>query len=522
MNAEADAVKIRGEPLGLGELTSARAVAPPSAIARPGVVATPRALVTPRTDWLQPMRTDWPTAVCRRLERSSVVVRVLVAEVLGSAPREAGACMLVTGDAIEGTIGGGNLEWRAIEAARGLLTRDVGQPVARLHRLTLGPDLAQCCGGVVQLWIERFTRADLPMLRRAAVAANAGAPASVVMTLSAAEVTRALVRDGDGCAEAALAASDASTNAPSARASRALVSGRDACTEGEAFPRERGARPLAAFEASTSAPSAGALPGGVRGRASRDGRVRLTSSGDGRVTLIERIDVARTPVFLYGAGHVGQALVRMLAELPLRVTWVDSRADLLPHTLPDNVAALSAPLDAAMSAPSTARHLVMTHDHALDYELCRAILMRNQFAALGLIGSESKAARFRSRLKREGVAPERIARLVCPIGLTDIRSKSPAAIAIGIAAQLLRDNAESESAGEADSRGAPSAVLVDDIGSRGSASREGRSQDASGLDGGWFDATSSDITSLGSASRDATHGDDCSPDHCSSCHRTHR
>jgi xanthine dehydrogenase accessory factor len=167
--------------------------------------------------------------------------------------------------------------------------------------------------------------------------------------------------------------------------------------------------------------------------------VRVTSSDDGRVTLIERIDVARTPVWLYGAGHVGQALVRTLAELPFHVTWVDSRADLFPHTLPDNVTVLSAPFDAAISAPSDARHLVMTHDHALDYELCRAILTRNEFAGLGLIGSESKAARFRSRLKRDGVATERIARLVCPIGLTDIPSKSPAAIAIGIAAQLLRE-----------------------------------------------------------------------------------
>jgi xanthine dehydrogenase accessory factor len=80
----------------------------------------------------------------------------------------------------------------------------------------------------------------------------------------------------------------------------------------------------------------------------------------------------------------------------------------------------------------------MTHDHALDYTLCRAILNRGEFAWLGLIGSHSKGARFRSRLAREGFAPETIARLVSPIGVGAVESKWPAAIAIAVAAQLLQ------------------------------------------------------------------------------------
>jgi xanthine dehydrogenase accessory factor len=241
------------------------------------------------------------------------------------------------------------------------------------------------------------------------------------------------------------------------------------------------------------------MAAGGRPSASRDGRVRLTSSSDGRITLIERIDVARTPVWLYGAGHVGQALVRTLAELPYDVTWVDPRADLFPQTLPGNVTVLSAPLDAAISAPPAARHLVMTHDHALDYELCRAIVARHEFATLGLIGSESKAARFRSRLKRDGIALERIARLVCPIGLTDIRSKSPAAIAIGIAAQLLRET------GEAESTRATRAAADD---------RDLNGGDAAGRDAISLNASSRELSSSGA--------DDCNADRCSSCQRTHR
>jgi xanthine dehydrogenase accessory factor len=501
MNAKADAVKIRSD------LARSRAVEMPNAVARStalpagDAIARSTSFPGPRSNWLQPMHTDWPTAVCRRLERSSVVVRVLVAEVLGSAPREVGACMLVSGEEIEGTIGGGNLEWRAIEAARALLTRDGAAPAARLERLTLGRELAQCCGGVVQLWIERFTRADLPVLRRAAVAANASGPSSMTTQLSATRVTRALVRNGDACAEGGLAA-DLSASAPSVPVTRALVRNGDVCAEGG----------LAAANA-----SAGAPPRGAEGRAAR---VRLTSSADGRITLIERIDVARTQLWLYGAGHVGQALVRTLAELPFHVTWVDSRADLFPHTLPDNVTPLSAPLDAAISAPSGARHIVMTHDHALDYELCRTILARNEFAALGLIGSASKAARFRSRLKRDGIAPERIARLVCPIGLAHIRSKSPAAIAIGIAAQLLRETNEAESTGDAASMGEVTstaercAVADHDAGAVPDRVAGAVADCAAGADD-----TAGRTADSGTARNDPN---DCSADSCSSCQRTHR
>jgi xanthine dehydrogenase accessory factor len=90
------------------------------------------------------------------------------------------------------------------------------------------------------------------------------------------------------------------------------------------------------------------------------------------------------------------------------------------------------------AAPSGARYVVLTHSHALDYALCRAILARGDFAWLGLIGSKSKAARFRLRLSRDGLSGESIARLVCPIGIGGIASKWPAAIAVGVAAQLMQ------------------------------------------------------------------------------------
>jgi xanthine dehydrogenase accessory factor len=96
------------------------------------------------------------------------------------------------------------------------------------------------------------------------------------------------------------------------------------------------------------------------------------------------------------------------------------------------------PVAGIATAPAGAHFLVLTHSHPLDYALCRNILDRDDFAWLGLIGSESKAARFRARLGRDGLTAERIARLVCPIGMSGIVSKWPAAIAVGVAAQLLQ------------------------------------------------------------------------------------
>lgn len=272
--------------------------------------------------WLRPMRVDWPRALCGILEKSnSPVVRVAIAQTRGSAPREPGACMLVSQDHIEGTIGGGHLEWEALRAAVELL-EDVDGPAVRVWSVILGRELSQCCGGSVQLRLERFTRADLPFLRS--------------------------------------------------------VSG-------------------------------------------------VVSKG-------------RPVLWLYGAGHVGQALIRVMSDLPCGITWVDSRAHLLPSDLPENIHTLNVPepVNSVATAPANACHVVMTHDHALDYTLCRAILNRGDFTWLGLIGSRSKGARFRSRLLRDGVAPDRVARLVSPIGVGAAESKLPAAIAIAVAAQLLQ------------------------------------------------------------------------------------
>ena len=135
-------------------------------------------------------------------------------------------------------------------------------------------------------------------------------------------------------------------------------------------------------------------------------------------TLVSRVDVSPWRVWLFGAGHVGEAVARVLATLPLQLTWVDARADRFPAALPANVEVLESdsPAHEVRAIPSGADVLVMTHSHALDFDVCVALLAREDLGAVGVIGSATKAASFRARLARRGVAPGRIARLRCPIG----------------------------------------------------------------------------------------------------------
>jgi xanthine dehydrogenase accessory factor len=144
---------------------------------------------------------------------------------------------------------------------------------------------------------------------------------------------------------------------------------------------------------------------------------------------------------LYGAGHVGRAIVRALADIDCRVTWIDEREDEFPPgPLPPQVECVGAePVEAEVdAAPPGAFVLVLTHSHDLDLRITEAVLRRGDFGFLGLIGSATKRARFLHRLERRGVAPAALARLTCPIGVPGITGKQPAVIAAAVVAQLLQ------------------------------------------------------------------------------------
>lgn len=157
--------------------------------------------------------------------------------------------------------------------------------------------------------------------------------------------------------------------------------------------------------------------------------------------LVEPVSEPDRQVWVWGAGHVGRALVSVLAPLPgIAVTWVDVAAERFPDAVPQGVTVVPAsdPAMVADHAPAGAEHLILTYSHALDLELCHRLLNRG-FRSCGLIGSATKWARFRSRLKALGHEPAAISGIRCPIGDPTL-GKHPQAIAVGVAAEILKSS----------------------------------------------------------------------------------
>ncbi len=329
----------------------------------------------------------WVHAALDLIDRGESCVLVTVAQTRGSTPREAGTKMLVWSDGIAGTVGGGHLEFKAIATARALLGH-ADAPLAQIGHFSLGPQLAQCCGGGAALLFETLSGRATSWLRTWAEMESAGTECVVITNLGSVAGAKTFVEPSSplwSCVPAAVAERAKSTPA-----------GGDRCAIVEM----------------------------------RDG------SG---CYVVERIRPLFDHLYLFGAGHVGKAVVRALQGLPFRISWIDGRDDVFPDDLPPHVRAVqtAAPPREVDTAPAGTFFLVMTHSHPLDLEICARALQRNDVAYLGLIGSETKRARFAGRLRAIGIPPQALARLTCPIGIPGIAGKAPAVIAASVAAQLL-------------------------------------------------------------------------------------
>jgi xanthine dehydrogenase accessory factor len=289
------------------------------------------------------------------VEAEGAAALVSVVETKGSSPREAGARMVVRpSGGFHGSIGGGELERQALEAAEVALS--AGRGPASRRTVALGPELGQCCGGRVVWAIETFDARDAAALA----------------------VLRGAEREGPFFTLARLT--------PEGRVERRL--GQDAAPEG-----------------------------GWR----------------------ESFGEPTSPVWLYGAGHVGRALALALAPLPFAVRWIDPRPEAFPERTPPNVQPVVAadPPAELSQAPDGTLVVVMTHSHALDLAIVAEALSQGRFPYVGLIGSATKRARFVSQLHAAGLHEANVARLICPIGVPGVEGKEPAVIAAAVAAQLL-------------------------------------------------------------------------------------
>ncbi|MDM7861342.1 xanthine dehydrogenase accessory protein XdhC [Alteromonas sp. ASW11-36] len=246
----------------------------------------------------------WSQAIAQLEREGTDYVIATVLGTSGSTPRASGTKMVITGEHIFDTLGGGHLEFKVIEKARSLLTQ--GEPAQALEQFHLAANLGQCCGG-----------------------------AAVVM-----------------------------------------------------------------FEV--------------------------------MVSEHMQLDV-------YGAGHVAQALIPILAQLPIRIRWIDNRADVFPANIPANVTKVvdDEPVEVAKRAKAGSAYLILTHNHHLDFELVCAILKRNDALWLGVIGSATKAKRFRHRLAHRDFSPAQIETMICPVGVPNVAGKLPMEVAVSIAGQVI-------------------------------------------------------------------------------------
>ena len=334
------------------------------------------------------------SALATALAAKGRVARVVIAAVEGSSPREVGASMLVFADGQSGTIGGGALEYEAALRARVLLAgspptpslphgggREPVAPVIMGHasgKAPPSPPVGEGWGGGARV-------------ERVALGPSLGQCCGGAVTLWT-EVFEAVP---EAVPEA--------------------VAG--------VVARGPGDMPLAVKRVLAAARGQGVRP----------------SPGLVAGWLMEPVAEAERQVWVWGAGHVGRALVNVLAPLPgIAVTWVDVSAERFPEGVPEGVTVVPAsdPAMVADHASVDAEHLVLTFSHALDLELCHRLLLRG-FRSCGLIGSATKWARFRSRLRALGHGAEAVSRIRCPIGDPAL-GKHPQAIAIGVVAEMLR------------------------------------------------------------------------------------
>ena len=247
---------------------------------------------------------NWLSALAHLQDSGEPCVLVTIIEELGSTPRNAGSKMVICTDKIFDTIGGGHLEYKAMEIAREMLAS--GSQQTRLERFSLGASLGQCCGGV-------------------------------------------------------------------------------------------------------------------------------------NVLLFEPMGQPQAHIAVFGAGHVGRALVPLLASLPCRVRWIDSREAEFPAQLPEGVTQILSEdvIEEVDNLPAGSYCIVMTHNHQLDLELTEAILKRGDFSYFGLIGSKTKRVKFEHRLRDRGFDAAVLQRMRCPMGLTEVKGKLPMEIAVSIAGEVI-------------------------------------------------------------------------------------
>ena len=348
----------------------------------------------------------WLSSFKNAIALNNGCVLLTVIETKGSTPCSVGDKIIFSNKQLTfGSIGGGNLEFQALALAKDLLSKDTN--ATHLEKYPLGATLGQCCGGYVKVMFESFVNSSNQLKKKN----------------SWLETVSDLIEKQQDFVVATI-----------------IDNQTDKRNSGKKFVYTANSDKSPSSNDLTSKISAGAY-----NLLSTNDSPTIAQYQNSSESLIEVCyekvnNTELQSVAIFGAGHISRALMPILTKLPIRIYWIDDRVEQFEQYQGDT-SQINIICDDFISGladlPEETYCLVITYSHKMDFDICEKIISRNSFTYLGMIGSRIKGNKFRDRLLKKGYPKETVDKFICPIGAKQKFLKSPTAIAVTIAMDLL-------------------------------------------------------------------------------------
>jgi len=350
---------------------------------------------------------SWLKPVSNAISLNNAFVLLTVIETKGSTPCSRGDKIVFAGGrSIFGSIGGGNLEFKALGFAKNLLSIKIN--TIHLEKYPLGATLGQCCGGYVKVMFESFVETD----------------SSSKKFFSWVDTAASLIEKNQDFVITTLI----NNHSENKHSYQKFVYSND---NNVVFPSESELSKeihdcVYDFMSSSESPSVIEF---------KDESGILTE------VCLEKVECSEIQaVAVFGAGHISRALMSILTKLPVNIYWIDDRP-LQFEQYQGDTSQINIICDDFSSGlidlPVDSYCLVITYSHQIDFEICEKIISKNKFSYLGMIGSAIKGKKFRDRFLQKGYPEKTVDKFTCPIGEKQKFLKSPTAIAVTIAMDLI-------------------------------------------------------------------------------------
>ena len=348
---------------------------------------------------------SWLKAVKQNHDQHNDYVIITVVETKGSTPCNNGDKLIYSGDdKFYGSIGGGNFEFKALQYAQKLLTQEHNE--IKVVRYPLGASLGQCCGGYVKVMFESYLD----------ISSEVGEQSWFKSSLHFNEnksdyIVATVISNGTG----------GDLGGYKFVYSQDQTSDTDIDNLNDNILKEVVNKYFQTYMFYDSI-----------------GSTILSDEGD---ICYERFTYSELqPVAVFGAGHISKALMPILSKLPIKIYWVDDRVSQFDQYSGDtseiNIIC-DEPSSVVLDLPKNIYCIVITYSHQLDFDICEQVLARDSYCYLGVIGSTIKGNKFRKRLLNKGFSEQTVGKLSCPIGVKHKLLKSPIAIAVSIASEMI-------------------------------------------------------------------------------------